>query len=330
MKIIDMHCDTIGEIRQQEKLGKSLCLRRNHLCVDLEKMKRGDYLLQTFAIFIDWKAEPDAWAAACETLKTFKREMAENEDLISLVSSYKELEENEQKGRMSALLSLEEGAIYQDSVERLRWFHEQGVRMATLTWNYENKLAYPNFMGNPLEEKIWSRGDDRGLKNAGLEFLEVMEELHIIPDVSHLSDGGFRDVAKYAKRPFVASHSNARGRVPGAARNLTDDMIRMLAEKGGVMGLNYAVSFMRPDWKPNQTGTTMDEIVEMAKYVVNTGGMECLGLGSDFDGILEAPEMKDCGNMQRLADRFRMKGFTEGQTEKIFSGNVKRFLKENL
>lgn len=329
MRVIDMHCDTVGEMRLLEKAGAKVSLRQNNLSVDLEKMRKGGYSLQTFAMFVDRKEEGDAFGAAREILHIFRREMEENKDIISQITSFAELEENEKTGKMSALLSIEEGAVYQESKEQLQWFYEQGARMATLTWNYENDLAYPNRAGNPLEETVWSTGEERGLKEKGIEYLEEMERLHIIVDVSHLSDGGFRDVARYSKRPFIASHSNARGLAKAAARNLTNDMIHTLAERGGVMGLNYCVAFMRPDWKPGEEGTTMDEIVEMARYILNTGGSECLGLGSDFDGIEERPQMYDCSRMQELAERMAARlGST--QTDKIFSGNVRRFLKENL
>lgn len=329
MRVIDMHCDTVGEMRLLEKAGKKVSLRQNNLSVDLEKMRKGGYSMQTFAMFTDWKEDRDAFGAAKEMLEIFHREMKANQDIISQITSFGELEENEKKGMMSALLSIEEGAIYQESMEHLQWFHEQGVRMSTLTWNYENDLAYPNRVGNPMAETIWSTGEERGLKKKGIEYLEELERLHIIVDVSHLSDGGFRDVARYSKRPFIASHSNARGLAKAAARNLTDEMIHTLAERGGVMGLNYCVAFMRPAWKPGEEGTTMDEIVEMARYIVNAGGSECLGLGSDFDGIQELPQMQDCSRMQELAEKMAARLGSE-QTEKIFSGNVRRFLKENL
>ncbi|MEY8533683.1 membrane dipeptidase [Blautia pseudococcoides] len=330
MQIIDMHCDTISKIRRVEKEGSPASLRQNALSVDLEKMKKGGYTLQTFAIYVNWEEEPDAEAAAREILKIFRREMQQSADLISQIRTYRELEANERAGKMSALLSLEEGAIFQDSVDSLRWFQEQGVRMATLTWNYENDLGYPNCMGNPLTQEIWSWGDDRGLKEKGIRFLEELEHLHILVDVSHLSDGGFWDVAKHSTRPFLASHSNARGLAKASARNLTDDMIRTLAGRGGVMGLNYAVSFMRPAWKPGENGTTVEEIIEMADYITNVGGTECLGLGSDYDGILELPEISDCSRIQFLAEQMEKHGFTYSQTEKILGGNVRRFLKENL
>ena len=147
-----------------EKEGSPASLRHNSLSVDLEKMKKGGYALQTFAIYVNWEEEPDAEAAAGDILKIFQREMQRNADLISQVRTYSELEANEKAGKMSALLSLEEGAIFQNSLDSLRWFHRQGVRMATLTWNYENDFGFPNCMGDPLTQKTWSWGDDRGLK----------------------------------------------------------------------------------------------------------------------------------------------------------------------
>lgn len=330
MQILDMHCDTISKIRQMKKEGEHISLRQNPLSVDLEKMREGGCTLQTFAIYVNWKEEPDAAEAAKDILNIFRQEMDQNADMISQITTYSQLEENIKAGRMSALLSLEEGAIYQESADTLRWFWEQGARMATLTWNYENDLGYPNCMGDPFTQRIWSWGEERGLKEKGLQFLEELEHLHMLVDVSHLSDGGFWDVARHATRPFLASHSNARGLVKGAARSLTDEMIRALAGRGGVMGLNYAVSFMRPDWKPGEDGTTVKEIIQMAEYILNIGGSECLGLGSDYDGILELPEISHCGRLQFLAEQMEKYGFTYSQVEKIMGGNVKRFLKENL
>ena len=213
----------------------------------------------------------------------------------------------------------------------LRKFYEQGVRMATFTWNYENDLGYPNRFYNPLEQKVWSAGEIAGLKEKGFEMLEEMEALGIIPDVSHLSDGGFYDVAKYAKRPFLASHSNARRIAPNAARNLTDDMIRILAEKGGIMGLNFCVSFVRENWKPKEDGALLSELIRQIKYIICVGGEECIGLGSDFDGIEEVPpEMKNAAGLPLLAEAMERAGMPYSQVEKVFFKNVKRFLKENL
>lgn len=330
MKVYDMHCDTISAIYEQRQQGKPAELKANHLHLDVEKMCCGGYSLQTFALFVDKEESENCFKAAKALTELFKAEIQKNQDKISQVFTYADIEENERLGKMSALLSLEEGAIFEKNPEQLQWFYEQGARIATFTWNHENMLGYPNCFGDPMKDIPWSFGEKRGLKKTGFERLEQMEALHMIPDVSHLSDGGFWDVANYAKRPFLASHSNARGAASNAARNLTDDMIRILAEKGGVMGLNYCVSFVRESWKPGEFGATMAELIRQVKYIINVGGEDCLGLGSDFDGIEEAPEMQDAGKMQMLAEAMEGAGLSGTQVEKVFHGNVRRFLKENL
>lgn len=330
MKIYDMHCDTISAIYERRKQGELVELGKNNLHLSIEKIEKGDYALQTFALFVDKGIEADCFETARAMVKIFKEEMERSKDRISQVFTYKDIEENERKGKMSALLSLEEGAIFEKKPEDLRWLYEQGARIATFTWNHENDLGYPNCFRDPLKDRPWSFGDARGLKKKGFEMLELMEELHMIPDVSHLSDGGFWDIARQTKRSFLASHSNARGAAPDAARNLTDEMIRALAEKGGVMGLNYCVSFVRKCWKPGEPGASMEELIRQIKYIVRVGGEECLGLGSDFDGISEIPEMKDAAGMQQLAQAMEDAGISHSQTEKIFHGNVRRFLRENL
>lgn len=330
MKVYDLHCDTISAIYEGRKEGRELSLADSSLQVDLEKMKKGDYQLQTFAIFLDKAHTDNCFAVAREMTGLFKKELEKNRDKISQVYTYQDIQRNQEEGKFSALLSLEEGGIFEKSPEDLKWFYDQGARIATLTWNHENDLAYPNCQGNPFEDHPWSWGEKRGLKEKGIQFLEYMETLGVIPDVSHLSDGGFWDVAKYFGKPFLATHSNARGAAPEAARNLTDEMIRTLADKGGILGLNYCVSFVRENWNPGQPGASVEELIRQIRYIVNIGGEECLGLGSDFDGIKEVPEMKNAGEMQKLAEAMEEAGISPSLTEKIFWKNADRFLRENL
>ena len=133
---------------------------------------------------------------------------------------------------MSALLTMEEGAICEGKLEYLRIFYELGVRMFTFTWNFPNELAYPNryeYLGPGQDSFVPET--EKGLTEKGFEFLEEMERLGIIADVSHLGDKGILDVISHAKRPFVASHSGARA-VCRHCRNLTDEMIRGIGGKG--------------------------------------------------------------------------------------------------
>lgn len=114
------------------------------------------------------------WIADFCTFSNIKR-IQKNKEYISQVYTFDDVEKNEKEGKISALLSLEEGAIFEKSPEDLQWFYDQGARIATFTWNYENMLGYPNHFGDPMKERPWSTGNENGLKKRGLEVLEQME-----------------------------------------------------------------------------------------------------------------------------------------------------------
>ena len=160
------------------------------------------------------------------------REIEKNKDDIGIVYSYDDIIKNQKNNKMSALLSIEEGGACKGDLALLRNFYRLGVRMMTLTWNYENELSFPN--GHFYDEKSKER---RGLKEKGFEFINEMERLGMIIDVSHLSDDGIYDVYNNTKNPFIASHSNARS-ICSHQRNLTDDMIKKIGERGGIIGVN--------------------------------------------------------------------------------------------
>ena len=204
-------------------------------------------------------------------------------------------------------------------MNKIKEVYDKGVRAISLTWNYENCFGWPN----SLDKEIMNKG----LKEFGIEAIQYMNDLGIIIDVSHLSDGGFYDVAKYTKKPFVATHSNARMASPHQ-RNLTDDMIKVLAEKGGVTGLNFAPQFM--DLDVNATHTPVSNIIRNAKHIVNVGGIDVLGLGTDFDGIGGTQEIADSSMLPQLWDAFAKAGFHESEIEKIAYGNVMRVIKESM
>ena len=144
MKVVDMHCDTISEIYERRKKGENLDLRKNGLHLDLEKMKKGDYFLQNFALFTALKNVERPFEHTCRLAETFCEEREANKDLIGVVKTYEDIEENWKKGKMSALLTIEEGGVCQGDLMLLRFFYHLGVRMMTLTWNYPNELGYPN------------------------------------------------------------------------------------------------------------------------------------------------------------------------------------------
>ncbi|MDD6070090.1 MAG: dipeptidase [Clostridiales bacterium] len=338
MKIIDMHCDTISEIWEARKRGEGCSIRKNAMMIDLKRLRENHYLVQNYALFVDGsKAEHGCFAAVKELIQVFKQEMKANADWIGEVHNVEEILENERQGKVSALLTVEEGGVCEGSLEHLYYLYDQGVRMMTITWNYPNELGYPNYNENG---DMYVPDIQHGLTEHGIVFVEEMERLGMIVDVSHLSDAGFYDVLTHTKKPFVASHSNARG-VCRAARNLSDDMIRRLGERGGVAGLNFSVDFLREHEgcegvdarNPANWGrgyASIADIVKHAKYIANVGGMECVGLGSDFDGISPHPELVGAEDMPKLIEEFRKAGFHESEIDKICYGNVLRVYSEVL
>lgn len=349
MRIVDMHCDTISELLARRQRGEAdRSLRQNDGHIDLKKLLESGYLLQNFALYVDKEGCGDPWDKVQELYTLYLEELEKNKDIIAPVHRFEDIAENESKGVLSSLLTVEEGGVCKGEIEKLCKLYNQGVRMMTLTWNYPNEIGFPNLNGSRgrrLQEMAADvAGDERermvkaylntpdrekGLTEKGFEFVSKMEELGMIVDVSHLSDGGFYDVLSCTETPFVASHSNARTLCP-CARNMTDDMIRRLAERGGVMGMNFCADFLTQLPVGVHNPGTIEAIVEHAKHIVNVGGIEVLGLGSDFDGIATHEELPDAGKMHLLYEALKAGGFKDSEVDKIFRENVLRVYKDVL
>ena len=324
MKAIDLHCDTLSALRHARQKGENKNLAENDLHIDLAKLEKGDYLLQCFAAFVFLKGEDDPFTAALEEIDVFYDAMERYPDRIAPVKTWADLERNRAEGKLSALLTLEEGGMCKGNTALLHTLYRLGARIMTLTWNFENELAWPNDFD--FESGTSTPNTDRGLKERGREFVAEMERLGIIVDVSHLGDAGFWDVANMATRPFIASHSNARS-VCGHVRNLTDEMLRAVADKGGVTGINFCGAFLDPGEKPYSTAHWMGEHIE---HIRSVGGIDMIALGSDYDGIEPELELRDASCMPLLEAELHRRHFSDDEIEKIFCGNALRLLKEFL
>lgn len=336
MKVADMHCDTIGEIYENRLLGNYYNLKENNFHIDTSKLSTGEYLLQNFAMFIDIKKHKNPYKTLQEMISVYYDEIGANSDIISPVYSYEDICKCEKQNKIGALLTIEDAGALEGSLENLKTVYDQGVRLITLTWNHENGVGFPNFKlninagGNNIEKpNLTIPNTEFGLTPFGIELVREMESLGIIVDVSHLSDAGFYDVLKYSKKPFVASHSNARS-VTNVVRNLTDDMIRKLADKGGVTGINFCSDFVKPTPYIGSTFTYIDDLVKHIKHIKKVGGIDVLALGTDFDGIKSTLEIKDASKIQLLAEALLKNGFTLDDVEKIFYKNIMRVYKELL
>lgn len=317
MRLIDLHCDTIWELmkRKEEHLNRNTC------CVDIEKLQKSGSLAQFFACFIymeQFQGEERYEAAyrhALAMIAHAKKEFCETSAHIALARNYAEMNANREKSLISAFLTIEEGGVLDGHMERLEKLYEEGINLITLTWNYENCIGYPNSKDEGIMQK--------GLKPFGIEVVEEMNGRGMIIDVSHLSDGGFWDVIKYSKKPVVASHSNARA-LCQHPRNLSDEMIRALADNGGIAGLNLYPFFVTSDGV-----ITAEHVADHLYHMYQVGGEDVLAIGTDFDGFDEGvSDIAHIGQMDRVYAAAKRKGFTERQMEKIWHGNAIRIIKE--
>ena len=147
----------------------------------------------------------------------------------------------------------------------------------------------------------------------------------MIIDVSHMSDECFYDVLSMTTKPFVASHSNART-ITNNSRNMSDDMIIQLAKRGGVMGINFYAPFLNS----RASTSRVQDMVKHILYIKDLAGIDCIGIGTDFDGIDCKLEINHAGEMKKLEKALRKAGLTEEEVEKIFYKNVLRVYQKVL
>ena len=312
MRIIDMHCDTLIEgWRKPER-----SFYDGDTSINLKLLKENGSLLQFFAMYLSRNEMKtmDSYDILKGIYGYYQTQMEKYSDIIKPVYSAQDVLENEKKGLLSSLLTVEDGVFIDGKIERVQEVYDMGVRLITLMWNFENSVGFP--CSDDPEAHL------KGLKPFGIEVVEKMNELGIIIDVSHMSEGGFYDVARYSKKPFVASHSCARV-LCNHRRNLTDDQLKTLGNAGGIAGVNFECSFL----KEGSNCATYDQIIEHLLYMKDKAGIDAVGFGSDFDGIEDNGELVNYSGFKTLLERMEGK-FTYDEIDKICRGNALRVIKD--
>ena len=308
--MIDLHCDTMMQLLDHPDSGD---LYRNTWKIDIEKLQKAHSKIQDFALFINMGETNDPYGRYEEMRNLCVSQIHNYGEHIQHVLSYQDVESVYKSGKIGALMSIEEGGVLGGDLNKLKQAYQDGVRLITLTWNYPNGLGEPHC--GEQHKKLTSKG---------VEFVEAMQELGIIVDCSHLNDAGTEQLGDILDVPFIASHSNAR-EVRSHTRNLPDNLIRLIANKGGIIGLNFAQNFL---------GTSpisrIEDIVKHGLYFIDKGGEDVVALGTDFDGIPPNTEIADMSQMSRLYDAFKEAGLSVEQCEKLFWKNADRLLKEIL
>lgn len=305
--VVDAHCDSLTRaMDQNRRLGQENDAGQ----VDFPRLVRGGVNLQFFAAFINPRYRDNPLARAMEIFDFFHREVADNANVVEAVYSFEDIKRALSEKKLAALLAVEGGEALAGRIEVLRMFYRLGVRSITLTWNGRNELG----------DGAWESGSGGGLTRFGVAVVREMNRLGMLVDVSHLSGRGFWDVLKQAQKPPAASHSNCRA-LCDHPRNLSDEQIKALASAGGVMGLCFYPDFVR------EKEADLEALLDHAEHAAGLAGVDCIGLGSDFDGI-DAPVagLKDVTSLPLVTEGLKRRGFSEDEVKRIIGGNFLRVL----
>lgn len=354
MFVLDSHCDTPSQILRL----RDISIDNPYAHVDIPKLRRGGVDGVFFALYVPAAMDADPSAArayAYRMLDGVQNALENNPDAV-ITTSVPQALDNKSKGLLSVFIGLENGAAIGESLDELRRFYEAGVRYVTLCHSGNNQIC--DSCAPKL--KRWN-----GLSPFGKEVVAEMNRLGMLIDVSHISDDAFYDVIRLSSKPVVATHSCCRA-LADHPRNLTDDMIRKIADKGGVIQVNFYPVFLDSDFRTvlNDSGimergepiesefiadpsdlqkraawnAVQDElsalerpsykkIVDHIDHIVGLVGIDYVGLGSDFDGIEVAPDgMEDISRFYLVFDEMRSRGYSESDIEKVASGNFFRVM----
>ena len=325
--IFDLHCDTLSALYEKKKAGEPFSIIESELSIDEKKLVLGNYTAQCFAAWVT-KNHAEPYRVCREMIDIFHSELKKSE-ILAPAYRYDDILRNGREGKISAILSLEDATPIGDDIGRLSEFYQLGVRMIGLVWNYPNSVGYPNFDKSKPQNKLSRLTPNRkdGLSDFGYELVSEMNRLGIVIDVSHLSDAGFYDVSRISNKPFVASHSNSRS-VCSHVRNLTDGMLRIIAECGGIVGINYYSEFLDNDAERGEK--TVERCIEHISHIGELIGYDYIALGSDFDGIPRGAQIDSAKDMPLLVEGLFKSGFRDSEIEKITRENALRVFKENM
>lgn len=303
MKIpyFDAHCDTISR-------GAHHCwdLKENSGHIDLERGSKFSRYAQIFALFHSAGDAPEGqlWPICQKLYAHLLKQLAQNRESISFCRTGEEIDAAIKSGKMAALLSIEGAELLDCRTERIETVAQWGTRLMNLTWNFPNAVSGTN-----------CRETDRGLSAYGRDFVRELENHGIYADVSHLSDAGFWDLVHMARKPVVASHSNARALCPHS-RNLTDDMFRAIRDSGGVVGMNFYRAFV---------GEGEDALIAHIEHFLELGGEKTVCFGGDLDGCdVLAGTLQGLQDVPSIYSTLRQHGYSEALLEDIFWNNLRR------
>lgn len=322
--IFDCHGDIWTDVTVQRQNGMKDVIKNRHL----DRFKSGNVIGGIFVLWADPPHDKEPKRRLLEMLESTSAEVMENQDILKIILKKEDFHEAIKEGKLAVMIGIEGLSGIGERIDFMNALYMFGVRHACLTWNEENSLA-TGVRGNP----------NRGLTALGKEALKKMEKLGMIVDVSHANDKTFWDVYENTTKPFIASHSNCRS-LCDVKRNLTDEQLKAIAEKGGIVGLNAFNEFVNLDKKKHD----LSHLVDHLDHMVDIMGIEHVAFGFDFFHYLEGDtksdfvegnttvvkDFEDLCKSQNLINEMIKRGYKQEDIEKVSYKNFYRIIEEVL
>jgi membrane dipeptidase len=322
--VIDTHNDIPSFTVDGVDIGTSTKTHTN-----IERLRQGGVGAIFFSVYVDKKYVEGNHAAnrALQMIDTVKEDIvARYPENFQIALTADDVERAHRKHKIAALMGLEGGHAIEDSPRLLRDYYRLGIRYMTLT--HTNTNGWADSSGDVSKENVQHHN---GLTPLGKEIVREMNRLGMMVDISHVADKTFYDALGVSRAPLIASHSACRA-ITNVARNMTDDMIRALAKKGGVIQINFYCNFVSQksaDAPKNAlVRATLADVVVHIDHVRQIAGIDAIGIGSDFDGIDCAPEgLDDVSKFPNLTRALLEHGYSPADIKKIYWGNTLRLMK---
>lgn len=348
--IFDGHNDTLLRLRRGERPATSFFERHDEGHIDLPRARQGGLAGGFFAVFVPSPGQSlprDPATASQESLRLFgdpsniptgpalaeaqqaaiemsanlfRIEAASNGD-VQVVRTADALAACIERGTFATILHFEGAEAIDTDLHALEVFYQAGLRSLGLVWSRPNAFA----QGVPFKFPA-SPDTGPGLTDGGRELVRACNRLGVMIDLSHLNEQGFWDVAKLSEKPLVATHSNVHA-IAASTRNLLDKQLDAIAESDGMVGLNFAVGFLREDGQPD-ADTSLETMVRHIDYLVERLGIDRVGFGSDFDGATIPRAVGDATGLPKLRAALRRGGYDEPALRKLGYENWIRVLRQ--
>jgi len=352
MLLIDTHNDITSQKETAYDIGKN----KHDGHTNVTALKEGGVGAQFFAVYVDSSYVKDNHSAnrTLQMIDTVRHDIVERypNDFV-LATTADDIERIHKQGKIAALMGIEGGHAIEDSLRLLRDYHDLGIRYMTLT--HTNTNSWADSSGDAEKAGVEHHN---GLTPFGKQVVREMNRLGMMIDISHTADKTFWDALETSKAPIIASHSSCRA-LCNVPRNMTDEMIAALGKKGGVMQINFNCGFLSEksaaasknveagmlanlganpgaisedtlieEYRKKVAPATLADVVAHIDHAVKIGGIDAVGIGSDFDGVFCTPTgLEDVSKFPNLTRALIEKGYSAADIRKIYGGNTLRVMR---